>query len=123
MRSLSLPMNRLGNMLRQRVTVLQRSVTVGDTGEQIETWAPLAGHSSLVAFSSRATGGSLGIQLIEKPQDIPLIQFQTCVLSGYYPEIGTAHRARIDGNDWQILAVVHDSQRNFTELTIRLVVV
>lgn len=99
------------------VTILAPTGTQDSYGQVKNTWAALPGHCELPAMIA---GGDVSIRMkmqeFRTSQVVYEVERRRVLLQGYYPDIDQQHRARFDGRDWAIVAVVHDPTRTWTQL-------
>lgn len=99
------------------VTILEPTGVQDAYGQVKNSWAPLLGHISLPALIA---GGDVSIRMkmqeFRTSQVVYEVERRRVLLKGYYPEVDQEHRARFEGRDWAIFAVVHDPTKTWTQL-------
>jgi hypothetical protein len=101
------------------VTILRSTKTKDDYNSDVDTWAPLAGHSEIPAAIG---GGDVGIRLKKQEfltsQVTYEMQYRRIFLAGSFSEIQHTDRARFEDDDWAIISIVTDQTKTMTELYV-----
>jgi hypothetical protein len=107
----------LVNHFAQRCTIFERGNTLDEAGQPDIDWTPLAGHQDIPCVK-----GSLPGQANQSERRrfgyTASIDEQSVLLRGYWPDITDTMRARIDGVNYSITGVDHESQAALTRIRI-----
>jgi hypothetical protein len=99
------------------VTIQQATSTISDYGDDVLTWANLAGHVGLDCAIAPAPGPGE----VKAADGTYVVASHLINLAGYYPLITEKMRALIGASYYDILLAESDSQSHTTRLAAQIV--
>jgi len=115
-----LQLSRLSRFYPVTVTIQQYTATQNAVGEEVKTWANVAGHVDLPCVIATPGMGSSGNES-KRPDGTVSIWPRRIAIAAIYANITTKMRAVLGGVNYDILAVHHDSHSNMTSLDVEVV--
>ena len=125
MRALAHPhlVHHLVDFFPQRVTIQEPTITRNSTEEEVKTWANKAGLVDLpCAVASAGMATAAGARETRAVMMSFAVRLFKILIGGYHTAILPTMRAVIDGVNYDILGVEHDTQAVMTRLNVERVV-
>ena len=106
----------------QRVTIQEATITRNSTEEEVKTWANKAGLIDLPCTVASAFKRATGAREARAVMMSFVVKLFRVLIRGYHTTIVSTMRAVIDGVNYDILGVEHDTQAVMTRLNVERVV-
>lgn len=111
-------LDRLGDTFYNSLcTIMEATDTQSTSGAVSKVWAAVIGLEDISCRCALKKGGGE----INRTDGTYVIAPYEATLSGWYPSIAEAMRARIDGADYDILLCQPDSEAKTTHLDLQIV--